>query len=130
MDASARPSEQSLQVALRSADGAYRTLLELAGSFVQEWTFSKSSGWMLKIHDRKKALLYLIPLNREFKVSLAIRESERDTFLRDGDLTGLHEQISSARKYSEGFALQFEIAGDPDFGPVELFIRKLIAERA
>jgi hypothetical protein len=85
---------------------------------------------MLKIYDRKKALLYLIPLNDGFKISLAIRENERETFLRDNELGIMHDKISSSKKYTEGFALQFDIANKNEFQPVELFIRKLIVIRA
>lgn len=85
---------------------------------------------MLKLHDRRKALLYLIPLYGGFKVSLTVRENERNAFLSDGELSTMHDKISSSKKYPEGFALQFEIANKKEFQPLELVIRKLIAIRA
>jgi hypothetical protein len=47
----------------------------MAGAFSQEWNFSKSSGWMLKVFDARKALFYFIPLKCGFKVSMDIRET-------------------------------------------------------
>ncbi len=57
-----KPAEQTLPLALGDAYVFYTRAVELASAFSQAWTFSKSSGWMLKVYDRKKALFYLIPL--------------------------------------------------------------------
>ena len=125
-----KPTDPVIQAALRSTYIYYKNVVDLASSFSQEWTFSKSSGWMLKVSDRKKALFYLIPLNDSFIISLAIRKDEQEAFLRDDELKLLHEKISSSKKYLEGFALQFEITNKNEFQSLELFIRKLIALRA
>jgi hypothetical protein len=130
LDKSNKPTEQTLQAALGSVHIHYKKIISLTGSYLQEWTFTKSSGWMLKLHDRRKALLYLIPLYGGFKISLTIRENERNAFLCDDELSTMHDKISSSKKYPEGFALQFEIANKKGFQPLELFIRKLIAIRA
>ena len=130
IEKSIKPTDQTIQAALRSTYICYKNVVDLASSFSQEWTFSNSAGWMLKVYDRKKALFYLIPLNDSLKISLAIRENEREAFLRDDELKMLHAKISSSKKYIEGFALQFEIANKNEFQSLELFIRKLIALRA
>jgi hypothetical protein len=65
---------------------------------------------MLKVHANKKALFYLIPMKNKFKISMAIRENERDLFMGDPDLQAFHQQISGAKKFSEGYALQLIIA--------------------
>ena len=130
IEKSIKPTDQTIQAALRSTYICYKNVVDLASSFSQEWTFSKDGGWMLKVYDRKKALFYLIPLNDSLKISLAIRENEREAFLRDDELKMLHAKISSSKKYIEGFALQFEIANKNEFQSLELFIRKLIALRA
>jgi hypothetical protein len=129
LDKSNKPTEQSIQSALGSMFACFQKIIGLANSYSQEWTFTKSSGWMLKLYDRKKALLYLIPLSGGFKVSLTIREDERTAFLSDDELGGMHDRISSSKKYSEGFALQFDVANKNDFQPLEFFIRKLVAIR-
>jgi hypothetical protein len=126
---SIKPTDQTIQVALRSTYIYYKNVVDLASSFSQEWTFSNSGGWMLKVYDRKKALFDLIPLNDSFKISLTLRENERQAFLLDDELKMLHDKISSSKKYVEGFALQFEIANKNEFQSLELFIRKLIALR-
>ena len=129
LDQSNKPTEQAIQVALGSTYTDYKKVIGLVSAYSETWTFTKSSGWMLKIYDRKKALLYVIPLHNAFKISLTIRENERDAFLDDDELGIIHDQISLSKKVSEGFALQFEIANENDFQPVALFITKLIGLR-
>ena len=128
-DQSIKPTGQAIQAALGNTYSCYEKIIDLASAYSQEWTFAKSSGWMLKIYDRKKALLYLIPLNEGFKISLAIREHEREALLRDDTLAIIHDKIAASKKYSEGFALQWDVVNENEFQPVELFIRKLIAIR-
>ena len=129
-DKGPKPSEPALQTALGSAYTCWQKLLALASAYSQEWTFTKSSGWILKVYDRKKALFYLIPSSGAFKISLAIRESEREAFLGDEGLGNLHAQLLSAKKFIEGFALQFTLAGLDELPPLELLIGKLIAMRS
>ena len=84
---------------------------------------------MLKVYDRKKALFYLIPLTNGVKISMAIRETERDVFLRDDELEKLHEEISAAKRYTEGFALQFDITNKAECQSLKMFIGKLVTLR-
>ena len=129
IDKSSQPTDQGLQAAMGELYPCYESLMELTGSFEKEWAFTKSSGWTLKVSARKKSLFYLIPLNNGFKISLAIREKEREFFLRDSELQMMHEQLLSSKKYLEGFALQFEIADKNACRLPELFITKLVALR-
>ena len=129
MDAAAQPTALALESVLGRAFGRYESLLSLAPAFAREWNFSKTGGWMLKVHDGRKGLCYLIPVDCGFKVSLAIRESEREALMADPDLSALHDALASAKKYSEGFGVQFEVDDKADFAVVESFMTKLIAAR-
>jgi hypothetical protein len=124
-----KPANQAMQAALGSTYTYYTEVIGLATAYSQEWAFTKSSGWMLKVYDRKKALFYLIPLNDGFKISLAIREDEQKAFLRDDELVDIHDKIFTSKKVSEGFALQFDIANENDIQSLKLFVSKLIAFR-
>jgi hypothetical protein len=128
-DGAQRPTEAALESTVGRAFGRYESILGLTAAFSQEWNFSKGGGWMLKVHDGKKALLYMIPLAGGFRISMAIREAERDAFLDDPDLVSLHEVLASARKFSEGFAVQFDVADPTDSATAEPFVSKLIAAR-
>ena len=129
MDKNQMPEDTTLRAVLGNRFSDYQQLTGLAAAYSQVWNFSKSSGWMLKVFDRQKALFYLIPLNNAIRISLAIREKERDVLLEDKGLSALHEKISSAKKVVEGFALKFDILGDSDLPILINFLAKLIAIR-
>jgi hypothetical protein len=125
-DKEAEPTEGKLKETFENSYVYYEELMDITKSFSKDWNFSKSSGWMLKVYDKKKALFYLIPLKNEFKISMAIRENERKAFLDDDELKLIHAMIKSAKKYSEGYALRFNVINDADFEMPELLIKKLI----
>ena len=129
-DGSDKPTEQAIEAVLGNTYPYYQRIIDLVGIYSREWTFTERSGWKLKIHDRRKALFYLIPYYDGFKISLAIRGSEREAFLGDSELGLIRDRILLSKKYTEGFALQFDIVTVKEFQPMELLIRKLIAMRA
>ena len=66
-----QPTETALEAVLGPTFGCYSSLIGLTAAFADMWGYSRPSGWMLKVHDGKKALLYVIPLNDSFRVSMA-----------------------------------------------------------
>ncbi len=124
-----KPIDKTLKSAFEDVYTYYKTLMDISDSFSKKWTFSKTSGWMLKVYDKKKALFYLIPIKNEFIISLTIREKERKAFLKDNELEKIHDMIKSAKKYSEGFVLRFNVKDYQDFEMPELLIKKLISIR-
>jgi hypothetical protein len=126
---SLEPTEEGLEGALGAAIGRFDMIRGLAVDFDQEWSFYRGSGWMLRIHDGRKALLYLVPLRASFKVSMAIREKERHALAADPALAAIRPVLESARKVPEGFALAFDITGEGDFEPLRSLVEKLIAAR-
>jgi len=129
LDKNSEPTEQMLQSKFGETYTYYENLMDISGSFSKDWNFSKSSGWMLKVHDKKKALFYIIPLKNEFVISMAIRENERKIFSDDDGLKAIHGVIKSAKKYREGYALRFNVKNETDFEMPGLLIKKLIILR-
>lgn len=126
MDKNAEPEDEKLKQAFGDSYSYYGELMEITDAFLKDWNFSKSSGWMLKVHDNKKALFYLIPLKGEFKINMAIRENEKNTFLEDNELEAIHDMIKSAKKYREGYALRFEVKTRENYKILSLLVKKLI----
>lgn len=120
------PTERALRAGLGPAYRYFYRITKAAGAYSQDWTFTKSGGWMLKVWRAKKALFYAIPLKRELKISMAIRENEMAAFLRDDDLKMIRDKFIDARKFSEGFALQFKLASARDQQEFDLFLHKMM----
>ena len=106
-----------------------KTLYSPTSDFKKDWTFTKRSGWLQKVHDGKKALHDFIPLDKAFNISVAIRSHEKTDFLNDPDLQNLQHQLQNSRKYAEGYALQFSITDEKSFHSFLIFIQKLLEKR-
>jgi hypothetical protein len=124
-----KPDAEKLKPVLNKVFQHYNKLLNLTENFKHDWNFSKSSGWMEKVHDGKKALYYLIPLNDSFKISLAIRESEKEALLADKSLKEFHAILNEAKKFSEGYNIQFMIEDKKSYDSLAEFIKKLVSFR-
>ena len=61
-----KPTEEQLNTVLGNLYTYFVDLKELTKGFKHEWNYSKTSGWIEKVADKKKALYYLIPLNDAF----------------------------------------------------------------
>jgi len=129
MDKQQKPEEQTLKCALGDVFELYETLNVITQKYKKDWGFTKSGGWMLKVADSKKALFYLIPMKNEIKISMAIRESERDELLKGETFSMYNEMLLSAKKYTEGYALQFLLNSQEDFKDFESLLRALMSMR-
>jgi hypothetical protein len=123
-----KPVEKSLLNAFGESYRYFKVLMDISESYNKDWNFSKTSGWMLKVHKNKKALFYVIPLKNEFKISMAIRENELNTFLKDTNLKKIHQRLLDTQKYREGFVIRFK-TNDSDYKYFEHLIKKLISIR-
>jgi len=130
LDKAKPPTTASLRSALGASYRAYEALAKLAAPFASEWNHAKTSGWMQKVHDGKKALFYVIPLEGSFTVSLTVREAERGALLEDEALASLHAPLREAKKYAEGYALRFNVTGARTLAPLERLLERILGLRA
>lgn len=128
-DANITPTEALLRKQLGTAMDYYVNILAKSGDYRKQWQFSRGNGWLLKVDDMRKALFYLIPFDGGIEVSLTVRDGERAIFLKSEELEGLFPQLASATKYSEGFALRFEIESPAECKSVAKFLTALMQMR-
>jgi len=128
-DGSDKPTDKAIRLALGDAYTYYETIMTLVQAFPKDWQYSKNS-WMLKVYDRKKALFYLIPWRNGLKTSLTLRESEKNALLRDEGLSFAHPKITSAKKFAEGYALEFKVTNDDECGEFVVFMSGVISIRS
>ena len=60
-DESTKPSEKLLKTALGEFYNNFKDLMDISDFFSMDWNFSKRSGWMLKVHDKKRLFFMLFP---------------------------------------------------------------------
>jgi hypothetical protein len=124
-----KPDAEALEAVLGAAFSLYRDLLDVCDGFKREWVHTKGSGWMLKVADGKKALCYVIPLDNSFRVSMAIRESERAALLESEDMGDYRDLLTSARKFAEGYSVAFDVSTDSYYAHCRRYVCRVIAER-
>jgi hypothetical protein len=120
LDKSTPPSDETLRVALAGTAELWEQLIARLGKHFPPvdvvWHFaSKKIGWSARINHGKRTIVYLLPGDGWFQVSMALGEkaaaAARDSELRDAILP----LIDAAPKYAEGRGIRFEIhQGDDD----------------
>lgn len=130
IDSSVCPTEALLRKALGGAIKFYVGILSKSGAYRRQWQYSRGNGWILKVSDKSKALYYLIPFDEGVEISLTVRENERADFMQNAQLKHLMPQFESATRYSEGYALRFEIESSAECKSVAKFIDELIEMRS
>jgi hypothetical protein len=108
-DADVAPTEYLLQKQGGSAMDYYKPLMAASGDYRKLWQYSRGNGWILKVDDMRKALYYLIAFEDGVEISLTVRDHERAAFLENRECQSLRPRLEAATKYSEGYALRFEI---------------------
>jgi hypothetical protein len=124
------PDESKLKKALGGLYSAYKEVLELTGAYDHEWKYyGKKFGWQLKVTHKGKALLYLIPLERSFRIGFGVRENERERLLNSSLPPKAKEELATAKKYPEGYPLRLEIKSKTDMRTVRAVLEVLKESR-
>lgn len=129
-DWSIEPTDSLLRKQMGSAMNYYSAVLSKLGKYRKQWQFSQGNGWILRAHDNRKALFYLIPLEDEIDISLTVRDAEREGFLQRNDFEEIYPQLESATKYSGGYAIRFGIESFSECKSVTHFLTELIKMRS
>jgi hypothetical protein len=128
-DQDLEPTDALLRRQLGSAIESYSSVIATSADFRRQWKYSRGNGWLLRVGDSNKALYYLIAFDEGIEISLALREEERADFLLDSQFEVLQPQLKSAQKFSEGYALRFEIESTATCELVCQFLSALVARR-
>jgi hypothetical protein len=129
-DADVTPTEALLRKQLGAAMDYYMAVVSKSGDYRKQWHYSRGNGWILKVDDMHKALYYLIAFDEGIEISLTVRDGERAAFLENKELDKLRPQFEKATKYSEGYALRFEIESAAECKSVMKFLSELMNMRS
>jgi len=132
VDKSTQPTDALLQSVLGTPFAYFQEILGLTAAYTQEWTYpSKSSGWVMKISRKCKALCWLFPYQQMFRVSFALREHEKDALLDNKQIPASYKELlRGSKKYREGYALRIDVESQQTCNEVQVFIQQLMALRA
>jgi len=119
MDKLKKPGDEELAEALGKAVGLWkelkRRLAEQHDPLTDEWVYSgKNYGWSLRLKWKKRAIVYLTPLDRCFRVAFAFGEKAVQAAHQSDLPASVLKIIDEAPKYAEGRGVRMEIHGAED----------------
>lgn len=89
------------------------------GSLRQEWKFyGKKSGWILKLINVKRNVMFVVPLLNYFRVAFTFGEKATELVLKSNLPERIKEDLAEARKYAEGRTIQLEVNNEDDLNSV------------
>jgi hypothetical protein len=119
MDKSSAPAARALATALGAAAPRWEEIKrEIASRFAplsEEWVFSgKQYGWSLRLKQKKRAVLYLTPLEGYFRAAFALGEKAAAAASEAKLPAAIWEAIDKAPRYAEGRAVRIEVRNARD----------------
>jgi hypothetical protein len=128
-DPGQEPTLEAVESTMADLGPRFRSLLRRTRGLSSVWTFSKGSGWLLKIQDRRKALCYVIPHDGGFVIRGTVREPEREALSQADGLEPMRTELESARKYPEGYLVQMDVFDHDRADLLDRFIDELMKLR-
>jgi len=122
------PDDATLEQALGKTKKVWDTIIDhvdqLPNGLVREWKYyGKKHGWQLKVTDRKRAVLYLIPHHGSFLAALALNDKAVAALPSQKILPRLVREIATAKTYPEGRPARVEVTSTSDL----TVVKKLLA---
>ncbi len=74
----------------------------------EEWNCSKY-GWNLKIKDKKRAIVYLLPRDRFFKVAFVFGQKATDMIMQSKIANSIKSELESSKVYAEGRGIRIDV---------------------
>ena len=126
-----RPDDDALSDALGRSYDRWRELVahvaEAYPDAVLAWKhYGPKHGWQLKIQQKRRALLYLVPQEKAFLAGMALREAAFPALRTAGLSRALVREIETAKPYLEGYPARVTVRLKRDVDIVE----KLLAVKA
>jgi hypothetical protein len=111
---SKRPDDSVLTAMMGKAKKHWDTLInwfnEEHPGLIQEWKFyGEKYGWQLKIVDKKRAILYMIPHQGNFMAALALKEKAIASLKESNLPASLIKEIENAKAVPEGKPARVEV---------------------
>jgi hypothetical protein len=113
-DKTKTPGDTDLAGALGSTCSLWQTIREYVHQkypeAMDEWNYSgEKFGWGFRIKDKKRAIVYLLPRDKFFKVALVFGQKATDAIMNSGVSEEIKRELESARVYAEGRGIRIDI---------------------
>jgi len=117
MDKEQKPTHADL---LNALDESFKVWIEFRNfvfekypNAIEEWNFpGKKYGWSFRIKDKKRAIIYLLPREKYFKVAFVFGQKATN-FIMDTQINNaIKKQLTEAKVYAEGRGIRVDVTDD------------------
>ncbi len=115
-DKTVKPTDKDLADKLDSNYQLWKWICDLVLSKypngLAEWNYSEKYGWSFRIKDRKRAIIYLLPTDRYFKVAFVFGDKAVSIIMDTKISNDIKKEINQATKYAEGRGIRIDVKND------------------
>ncbi len=106
------PSDEDLTPALNETAQFWfdfkQLVYELYPKAIEEWNYSKY-GWSFRIKDKKRAIIYLLPRDKFFKVAFVFGQKAYTKILESDVSEHIKNELQQAKVYAEGRGIRIDV---------------------
>jgi hypothetical protein len=123
IDKAENPTEDELTAALGPAKVLWDQLIARLASECdvtgQEWnSYSRKSGWALRLQAKKRNILYLAPCRGSFRVAFVLGDKAVLAARQSKLPRKIVKIVEEGKRYPEGTAVRLEVTGAKDIAPI------------
>jgi len=127
MDKAQVPNDEELKKALGTSFDLWKSIrdytLKNYPKAQEEWNFPGAKyGWSFRIKDKKRAIVYLLPGDKNFRVALVYGEKATNQALSSNLSKEIKDIIETATVYAEGRGFRIEITDKKIIKDIEMLI--------
>ncbi len=85
------------------------------GDLKPAWKFyGKKSGWILKLFNKKRNVLFIVPCSGYFRTAFTFGDKANNSIMISSLPDNIKEELMNVKKYTEGRTIQLEIKSKTD----------------
>jgi hypothetical protein len=116
-DKEVKPAEKDLAEKLGETFQLWNQLIEFVMKKypfgIEEWNYpGRKYGWNLRIKDKKRALIYLLPRDGYFKTAFVFGEKASELVWSSNISSHIKMDLKKATKYAEGRGIRIDVKND------------------
>ena len=114
IDKTNKPEQKDLITALGKTYNLWQDIINLVylkyPNAVSDWNFpGQKYGWNLKIKDKKRAIIYLLPRDKRFMVAFNFGQKAFEKIMDSNISKEIKHSLESAKVYAEGRGIRIEV---------------------
>jgi len=111
------PTDDDLKITLGNTYGMWQHLTGYVhfkySAAVDMWNYSGDKyGWTFRIKDKKRAIVYLLPRDKFFKIALIFGQKATDAIMDSQVNSSIKSELASAKVYAEGRGIRIDITDE------------------